>query len=536
MVGFFNQFSYGTLIYNGSLSFYFLLTARFGYSNAYMARVIEPWIHIAGNGFAGITSIVALALGAYDEMTGGTGCWVANYPRGCGEGPGCTSRLIGWLYFGLLSISIFILVLIFNSMILIFVRRNRVPFKMSTPDVETKKKLYLDESSSNHEDDDERRRKVERTTEMNGIDNERQSQNASQSKDQARRLRLVSTQAFLYVAFFLICNVWTGTVGIIESSGDTREEELQLVVDNYVVFLLQAFLTPLQGFFNMAVFIRPKLYLCIAAFPGESRLWIVRRTILGNRVKPTGSSDHTPRIIDGQRVAPVDPMDDKRQEESATSEPVTIRQPRDIASSVRISNNSDERWSTNKETGFSSILTSLPIRFESVRNPRSSLLEAISEHEVSTFEHSGCIPKVDKQLLDLSSGDYFPATAESRWASDSIDPMSRNSDSGPVPMPQRELIRTVEEPDQSSSLRHLHGVSPKKAPVADQPIKAPQRRSIPGSPSSERKDIESKLQSSWRQVTETDNDQDEVQLYADKPIKAPVRRDSPPSWDGYNFD
>jgi hypothetical protein len=76
IVGFFNQLSFGTLIYHGSLSFYFLLTARFGYSNAYIARVIEPWMHIAGNGFATITSVIAVALGAYDEMADGSGCWV----------------------------------------------------------------------------------------------------------------------------------------------------------------------------------------------------------------------------------------------------------------------------------------------------------------------------------------------------------------------------------------------------------------------------------------------------------------------------
>ena len=76
MVGFSNQLSYGTLFYNGSLSLYFLLTVRFGYSNEYIARVVEPWMHIIGNGFAVSTSVVALALGAYGEMTRGAGCWV----------------------------------------------------------------------------------------------------------------------------------------------------------------------------------------------------------------------------------------------------------------------------------------------------------------------------------------------------------------------------------------------------------------------------------------------------------------------------
>ena len=119
MVGVFNQLSYGTICYNGMLSFYFLLTARFGYSNAYVSKVVELWMHIVRNGFAIITSVVALAIGAYGEMALGNGCWVAK------------CRFLGWLYFGLPAVVVFICLIINNSIIFIFVRRQNIPLGMT---------------------------------------------------------------------------------------------------------------------------------------------------------------------------------------------------------------------------------------------------------------------------------------------------------------------------------------------------------------------------------------------------------------------
>ena len=61
---------------------------------------------------------------------------------------------------------------------------------------------------------------VKNGPQMENVTNE---SHTTHSSDQARRLRLVSTQAFLYVSFFLMCNMWTGATGVIEGFERTRE-------------------------------------------------------------------------------------------------------------------------------------------------------------------------------------------------------------------------------------------------------------------------------------------------------------------------
>lgn len=75
-IGFFNQLSYSGTLYNAMLSFYFLLTARFGVSNKTIANRVEPSIHTFSVGYPLLTAFVGLFLGVYGEPEAGLGCWV----------------------------------------------------------------------------------------------------------------------------------------------------------------------------------------------------------------------------------------------------------------------------------------------------------------------------------------------------------------------------------------------------------------------------------------------------------------------------
>jgi len=148
-----------------------------------------------------------------------------------------------------------------------------------------------------------------------------------------------------------------------------------------------------------------------------------------------------------------------------------------------------------------------------MRNPKSSVLEVISEDEASNFEHTSRISLVEEVVMEMSKTDFSPWNSERRWASDSSNPLSMSSDSGPMSMPRREGS-IVEEADESSSFRHLNQSSSEKKLVplpVDQPMKVPQRHSTADLTSSERK----------AQEPENDNKRDE-----DTPIKVPVRRKS----------
>ncbi|CAJ1960326.1 unnamed protein product [Cylindrotheca closterium] len=576
MVGFFNQLSYGTICYNGMLSFYFLLTARFGRSNAYVARVVEPWMHLVSNGFAIITSVVALAIGAYGEMAHGNGCWVANFPRGCGlDGTVCTSRIIGWLYFGLPAILVFICLFINNSIIFIFVRMQTISNmpKQSSKSAE----MGLDESASSCADEDGStdldldRNKYVSNDDSLANDERDSSQNTAQLRDQTRRLRLISSQAFLYVAFFLLCNVWTGIVGIIESGGRTWEEELKLLVKNFGLYVLQAILAPLNGWvrihdvffkktiavslrcthfsnriwstkFNMLVFIRPKYHLCRRAFPKETQLWIVRRIILGPNGKTTFPLDNQSRPINAQRVSPTDPKNGSEGKQAKANMASATRLPRDMISSVTASegdfeserpttSNSDRRWNSDKDKGLSSVLASVPRRFKSLIEASPSILEAISENEVSNFEHSVQISIAEELAMDMSSGEFFPDNSERRWASDPSAPSVTSSARQSLSMPRREGS-TSEEPGISNSHLDQNGSSHQEdhlpsLPV-DQPIKIPQRHSTPGSPNIERKVLGPDPSSSLQRIAEIDQETGEVKstTSSDRPVKPPTPRET----------
>eukprot|EP00980_Cylindrotheca_fusiformis_P017214 scaffold5297_cov104-Cylindrotheca_fusiformis.AAC.7 len=55
-VGFMNQISFSAVLYNGMLSIYFLLTARFGFKNEYIASAVEPLMHVISIGYPLLTA------------------------------------------------------------------------------------------------------------------------------------------------------------------------------------------------------------------------------------------------------------------------------------------------------------------------------------------------------------------------------------------------------------------------------------------------------------------------------------------------
>jgi hypothetical protein len=63
-------------------------------------------------------------------------------------------------------------------------------------------------------------------------------------------------------------------------------EEMELPYHNYAMLVLQASLLPLQGLFNMMVYVRPKYLKNRVQFSKETKLWALRRAISGASVEP----------------------------------------------------------------------------------------------------------------------------------------------------------------------------------------------------------------------------------------------------------
>lgn len=80
--GFFAQIGVSSVMYNASLSTYYLLVIRYGWSESRIVK-IEPWLHAIPLVFGVATMIAGLFLQLYNY--GLWDCWIAGSPVGCEE-------------------------------------------------------------------------------------------------------------------------------------------------------------------------------------------------------------------------------------------------------------------------------------------------------------------------------------------------------------------------------------------------------------------------------------------------------------------
>ena len=330
LLGAFSQFSYSTSFYNANLCLYFLLTARLRWKNHMIAKYIEPLMHLSSIGFPLLTAGYGLMKGVYHELPLGQGCWVYNYPENC-QGLECKDPLIAWIFGGIPTVGSFLIISFTSIIILIFVRKQTWPQRRKDASIRRRQSCnqegdntnsptnITDVSSRTHacdEDDEDcsvsmgssnsncrnevidgarvRNEEVDNgmldrieegksqqltvatrtTTEDNTLSSDANSHHLR--KDQLKRLQLLASQAFLYVGAVVLCSVWSGCLRIMEASHNYFDE-----ANLYPLLVLQSIFLPLQGLFNMLVYIRPTYLKCRRHFPNESRLWAYRHVLFG---------------------------------------------------------------------------------------------------------------------------------------------------------------------------------------------------------------------------------------------------------------
>eukprot|EP00980_Cylindrotheca_fusiformis_P027742 scaffold22540_cov137-Cylindrotheca_fusiformis.AAC.3 len=284
MIGFLNQLSYAGMFYNAMLSYYFLFTARFSMKNDRIEKRIEPLMHGLSVGFPFLTAVIGLFLDVYAEpevAVGckkslsasklGSNCWVNRWPKLCGEGPDgtgeeCKSPIVGWK-------------------------------QTKHKPIRTKSSASESPEGTGESDEESHDGILPSTTSLASsfrtapVQSQSSTLNSQQSVQtvhagQNRRLRLVSSQAFLFVGCFFISNIWTYILRLLEAQATDYVEEMELPYHNYHMLVLQAALLPLQGLFNMMVYVRPKYLKNRSDFPKETRFWASRRAVLGSSIKP----------------------------------------------------------------------------------------------------------------------------------------------------------------------------------------------------------------------------------------------------------
>jgi hypothetical protein len=214
-IGFLEQAGVAATMYNGSLSTYYLLRIRYGWTPSRIARV-EPWMHAIPLLFGLATMIASLTLNLFNS--GLFDCWIAPFPQGCQESwrndgettceRGDNASLYQWL-FDLIPKWASILLVTVNMVMThqALFRRQRTTYRFSMP------------PNTNTETATRR----------------------SSSRRPTPLARLMARQSYLYVGALYL----TYTPVII-----TRLTELISGVVYYGMLLTISITIPLQGFWN----------------------------------------------------------------------------------------------------------------------------------------------------------------------------------------------------------------------------------------------------------------------------------------------
>lgn len=90
------------------------------------ARKYEPWMHVVEVGYNLITASIGAGLGVSHEEDVGHGCWVTDYPDGCGckHGECCKSPWIAWAFGGLPVLVCLGVVFVNNLLVYLHIKEN----------------------------------------------------------------------------------------------------------------------------------------------------------------------------------------------------------------------------------------------------------------------------------------------------------------------------------------------------------------------------------------------------------------------------
>ncbi|KAL3928418.1 MAG: hypothetical protein SGBAC_012660 [Bacillariaceae sp.] len=285
---------------------------------------------------------------------------------------------------------------------------------------------------------------------------------AERRSQQNERLKMLASQAFLYVLSYALCNFATAFMILLESTTGTEKEEAEMITAFFPVAVMQAIFHPLQGILNYCIFIRPKYVKYRYDNASESRSATPRPPLVGLDSSPEEAATQTKKLSKSRQVAKVPGKNDVISETATSSDehqtefketPKGPRSsmrplPRDMVSSLTASSEENEdafcSFVTNKTKQKRKKHTPVARREptkQSYRSLRASELEMISELSESIFEPmvagGGGERRDQPKNLDQSS-------RESPWGPNQGSTPSEKSPSLTMKIPLAELHRVSE--------------------------------------------------------------------------------------------
>mmetsp|Transcript_35184 Transcript_35184/g.59728 ORF Transcript_35184/g.59728 Transcript_35184/m.59728 type:complete len:389 (-) Transcript_35184:223-1389(-) len=218
MQGFFIQFSLIVPMYNAITALYYLLVVHYGLTNGDIRHKYEKWMHIFPFAIASSFAIVGLVPSMLLYSTSTMWCWINAEPKGCiqsyeGEGPTtCTRGDNAYIYrLALYYCPIWVCI--------IFATISMGVIYMGVKATYSRSRIFQRTGSGRP---------------------------ANRRDDQ---LKQIAKQSFFYIGGFLL--VWTfPTLNRVLAFFDIKI---------YALTLLHSIFSPLQGFVNFIVYMRPRL-------------------------------------------------------------------------------------------------------------------------------------------------------------------------------------------------------------------------------------------------------------------------------------
>lgn len=300
MLGAFSQFGFSAHLYSGLLSFYFLLTVKFGMREEQFQQKYERWCHGIILIFSVSTAIAGIFLKVFRPMIVAPGCWVSAPPEGCSED--CPEESIAWIFGGIPSMLMLLCTTISNMLLYCHVRSTILQGQQRSMANQSSLANFGQESNS-------------QTLTVDGISPKSKkgpkdmadsasgsvslfsrksttSRSVLNSSDkQWKRVRDVGKQSFLYVGAYLLSFGWSYAVNILDSRDYEYQPESGKVL--FPLLVLQSIFLSCQGFFNAIIFFRPKYLQARVKYLDEPKWWVLQQAILGETFNRPSSSRFT---------------------------------------------------------------------------------------------------------------------------------------------------------------------------------------------------------------------------------------------------
>lgn len=248
--------SVGTTMYNSMLSIYYMLTISYNVREETMIKRIEPFFHAIPIMYIISTNALLLSTSSFNAM--GALCGIASSPKGCSSDPDieCERGINAnkYIFYFQGYPIMFMFVMIVSSMVAVYCSVRRQEIKMeryrgnhsTLPSrlQELRRKSSTPASNSTNVD-------VEMNSPIHHRNEHYQSpvRRAPRTNPLSRNRRAAMVQCFFYVAAFLL--TWVFAIIVRFVPGNTA------IGDTF--WILANLFSPLQGFFNFLVFIRPQV-------------------------------------------------------------------------------------------------------------------------------------------------------------------------------------------------------------------------------------------------------------------------------------